>query len=135
MPVFQPEYEAMERGALEQLQLARLRTQLTRVYENVPLYRRKFDEAGFRPDQVATLDDVRRVPFTVKDDMRSAYPYGMFAVPLREIVRVHSSSGTTGQITVVGYTKGDIDRWADLMACTYACAGATADDVVQVTYG
>jgi len=133
--MFQPEFEAMERGALESLQLARLRTQLARVHVNVPLYRRTFDEAGFRPETLETLDDLRRVPFTVKDDMRSAYPYGMFAVPLRDIVRVHSSSGTTGQITVVGYTKGDLDRWSDLMARTYACAGATADDVIQVTYG
>ena len=117
------------------LQLARLRTVLARVYVNVPLYRRKFDEAGFRPEQLETLDDLARVPFTVKDDLRSAYPYGMFAVPLRDIVRVHSSSGTTGQISVVGYTKGDIERWSDLMARTLACAGATADDVVQVTYG
>jgi phenylacetate-CoA ligase len=133
--VFQPEFESMDRDELTQLQLARLRTQLARVYVNVPLYRRKFDEAGFHPEQVETLDDLRRVPFTVKDDMRSAYPYGMFAAPLRDIVRVHSSSGTTGQITVVGYTKGDIDHWADCMARTYACGGATADDVVQVTYG
>jgi phenylacetate-CoA ligase len=133
--VFQPEYETMERGELEKLQLARLRSTLERVYENVPLYRAKYDAAGFRPEQVGTLDDLRRVPFTVKDDLRSAYPYGMFAVPLRDIVRVHSSSGTTGQISVVGYTKGDIDRWSDLMARTFACAGATADDIVQVTYG
>jgi phenylacetate-CoA ligase len=133
--MFQPEFEMMDREALERLQLARLRTTLARVYVNVPLYRRKFDEAGFRPEQLETLADLQRVPFTVKDDLRSAYPYGMFAVPLRDIVRVHSSSGTTGQITVVGYTRGDLDRWADLMARTYACAGATADDVIQVTYG
>jgi phenylacetate-CoA ligase len=133
--MFQPESETMDRAALEQLQLERLRTVLARVYANVPLYRAKFDEAGFRPEQLETLDDLRRVPFTVKDDLRSAYPYGMFAVPLRDIVRVHSSSGTTGQITVVGYTRGDLDNWADLMARTYACAGATTDDIIQVTYG
>jgi phenylacetate-CoA ligase len=133
--VFQPEFESMPRERLLALQLARLRTVLARVYVNVPLYRRKFDEAGFRPEQLETLDDLRRVPFTVKDDLRSAYPYGMFAVPLRDIVRVHSSSGTTGQISVVGYTEGDIERWSDMMARTLACAGATADDVVQVTYG
>jgi phenylacetate-CoA ligase len=133
--MFQPELEAMPRDALMRLQLARLRTALARVYVNVPLYRRKYDEAGFRPEQLETLDDLRRVPFTVKDDLRSSYPYGMFAVPLRDIVRVHSSSGTTGQISVVGYTKGDLDRWSDLMARTFACAGATADDVIQVTYG
>ncbi|HEX9093303.1 MAG TPA: phenylacetate--CoA ligase [Coriobacteriia bacterium] len=125
----------MPRDRLRELQLARLRTVLARVYVNVPLYRRKFDEAGFRPEQLETLDDLRLVPFTVKDDLRSAYPYGMFAVPMRDIVRVHSSSGTTGQITVVGYTRGDVERWSDLMARTYACAGATADDIIQVTYG
>jgi phenylacetate-CoA ligase len=133
--MFQPELETMPREALEDLQLARLRTQLARVYVNVPLYRRKFDEAGFRPEQVETLDDLTRVPFTVKDDLRSAYPFGMFAVPLRDIVRVHSSSGTTGQVSVVGYTRGDVERWSELMARTLACAGATANDVVQVSYG
>jgi phenylacetate-CoA ligase len=133
--VYQPELEAMPREELEGLQLARMKDVLARVYANVPLYKRKFDEAGFDPASFTSLDDMARVPFTVKDDMRSAYPYGMFAAPMRDIVRVHSSSGTTGQITVVGYTRGDIDRWSDLMARTYACAGATPDDVVQVTYG
>jgi phenylacetate-CoA ligase len=133
--MFQPELETMSRQAIEDLQLTRLRTQLARVYVNVPLYRRKFDEAGFRPEQVETLADLARVPFTVKDDLREAYPFDMFAVPLRDIVRVHSSSGTTGQVSVVGYTRGDVERWSDLMARTLACGGATADDVVQVTYG
>jgi phenylacetate-CoA ligase len=133
--MFQPELETMSREALDRLQLARLRAQLARVYVSVPLYRRKFDEAGFRPEQLESLDDLRRVPFTVKDDLRSAYPFDMFAVPLRDIVRVHSSSGTTGQVSVVGYTRGDVERWSDLMARTLACGGATADDVVQVTYG
>lgn len=133
--MFQPELESMARSELEDLQLDRLRALLVRVYDSVPLYRRKFDEAGFEPDSVTSLADLARIPFTVKDDLRSAYPYGMFAVPLRDIVRVHSSSGTTGQITVVGYTRGDIHRWSDLMARTYASAGVTADDIVQVTYG
>jgi phenylacetate-CoA ligase len=133
--VFQPELESMSRVELETLQIARAKGVLERVYANVPLYRRKFDEAGFDPTTFSSLDDLTRVPFTVKDDMRSAYPYGMFAASMRDIVRVHSSSGTTGQITVVGYTSGDIDRWSDLMARTYACAGATSDDVIQVTYG
>jgi phenylacetate-CoA ligase len=132
---FQPELEMMPRGELETLQLSRLRDTLRRVYENVPLYRKKFEDAGLDPDSIRSLDDLVRVPFTVKDDLRSAYPYGMFAVPLSVIVRVHSSSGTTGQITVVGYTQGDIDRWADLMARTFASAGATREDIIQVTYG
>ncbi len=133
--MYQPQFEAMPRAELEALQLDRLKALLVRVYENVPTYRQKYDDAGFDPRSVESLDDLRRVPFTVKDDLRSAYPYGMFAVPLRDIVRVHSSSGTTGQISVVGYTAGDIDRWADLMARTFAAAGATPDDIVQVTYG
>lgn len=133
--MFQPELESMDRGDLEDLQLQRLQALLNRVYEAVPLYRQKFDDAGLDPTSVTSLADLARVPFTVKDDLRSAYPYGMFAVPLRDIVRVHSSSGTTGQITVVGYTREDIDTWSDLMARTYASAGLTADDIVQVTYG
>lgn len=133
--MFQPEFESMARPELETLQVERLKTLLASVYSTVPSYRSKFDEAGFDPASFSGLEDLRRVPFTVKDDLRAAYPYGMFAVPLRDIVRVHSSSGTTGQVTVVGYTAGDIDRWADLMARTFACAGATAEDVVQVTYG
>ncbi len=133
--MYQPELEAMPREQLEALQLERLQNLLTRVYENVDLYRDKFDRVGFDPRSVNALEDIADVPFTVKDDLRAAYPYKMFAVPMRDIVRVHSSSGTTGQITVVGYTQGDIDRWADLMARTYAAGGATADDIVQVTYG
>lgn len=125
----------MARPDLERLQTERMRSLLERVYRSVPTYADKFDAAGFDPASFSSLEDLSRVPFTVKDDLRAAYPYGMFAVPLRDIVRVHSSSGTTGQVSVVGYTAGDIDRWADLMARTFACAGATADDVVQVTYG
>lgn len=132
--MFQPESEAMPREQLEQVQLDRLNALLARVYDRVPLYREKFDDAGVRP-HVATLADLVDVPFTVKDDMRANYPYGMFAADKHDIVRVHASSGTTGQITVVGYTERDIDNWADLMARTLACSGATADDVVQVAYG
>jgi phenylacetate-CoA ligase len=133
--VYQPELESMSRADLESLQLQRMKALLTRVYDNVTAYRAKFDSAGFHPGTFESLDDLSRVPFTVKDDLRAAYPYKLFAAPMRDIVRVHSSSGTTGQITVVGYTQGDIDRWADLMARTYASAGVSPDDVVQVTYG
>lgn len=125
----------MGRSELEALQVERLKATLERVYAAVPLYKRKFDEAGIKPSDVTSLDDLPKLPFTVKDDLRAAYPYGMFAAPLRDIVRVHASSGTTGQITVVGYTRGDVDRWADLMARTLVCAGATPDDVIQVSYG
>ncbi|MBE0416243.1 MAG: phenylacetate--CoA ligase [Coriobacteriia bacterium] len=132
--MFQPESEAMPREDLEKLQLDRLNALLARVYDRVPLYRSKFAEVGLRP-HVDSLANLAELPFTVKDDMRAHYPYGMFAVPRRDIVRVHASSGTTGQITVVGYTQADISNWADLMARTLACAGATPDDVVQVAYG
>ncbi|MDY0087986.1 MAG: phenylacetate--CoA ligase [Coriobacteriia bacterium] len=130
----QPELETMPVEQLRELQLERLNGLLGRVYGRVPLYRRKFDEAGVRP-HVTSLADLAELPFTVKDDMRASYPYGMFAVDRRQIVRAHASSGTTGQITVVGYTRNDISNWADMMARTLASAGATADDVVQVGYG
>lgn len=133
--MYQPELEMMPRGELESLQLARLQTQLKRVYENVETYRRKYDDAGFDPSSLQSLDDLARVPFTVKDDLREAYPYKMFAAPLKDIVRVHSSSGTTGQVSVVGYTQEDIDNWADLMARTFAAGGATDEDIIQITYG
>lgn len=133
--MYQPQFESMDRLQLEALQLRRMQDLLIRVYENVATYRTKFDAAGFDPRSLTSLDDVRSVPFTVKDDLRAAYPYGMFAVPLRDIVRVHSSSGTTGQVSVVGYTRDDISMWSDLMARTFSAAGATADDIIQVTYG
>lgn len=124
----------MPRERLEQLQLDRLNRLLARVYDRVPLYRVRFDDAGLKP-HVDSLAGLASMPFTVKDDMRAHYPYGMFAADRRDIVRAHASSGTTGQITVVGYTQRDITNWADMMARTLACAGATADDVVQVAYG
>ncbi len=110
---WQDEFERMDREELEQLQLERLESTLSRVYMNVPFYHKKFDEVGFEPDDFRSMDDLRKLPFTSKDDLRDNYPYGMFAVPLREVVRVHASSGTTGMSTVVGYTKNDISRWAD----------------------
>lgn len=132
--MFQPEYESMQREQLEALQLERLNGLLARVYEHVPTYRAKFDAAGVTP-RVSSLDEFAAFPFTVKDDLRAGYPYGMFAVPLRDIVRLHSSSGTTGQVTVVGYTAADLDTWGDLMARTIAAAGGTSDDIVQNSYG
>lgn len=132
--MFQPEYEAMPRLELEELQLERLRVVLQRVYDHNPFYRSAFDGAGLTP-RIASLADLKDYPFTVKDDLREGYPYNFFSAPMRDIVRVHSSSGTTGQITVVGYTANDINNWSDLMARTLASAGATADDIVQVTYG
>jgi phenylacetate-CoA ligase len=133
--MFDRDMETMPRPALEALQLERLRKTVAHAYENVPFYRRRLDEAGVGPDGIESLDDVGRIPFTTKEDLRANYPFGMFAVPMHDIVRVHASSGTTGQVTVVGYTAGDIKTWAELLARTLACAGGTADDIVQVCYG
>jgi len=128
-------HEAMSRGELKKLQGERLTTLVKRIYENVPLYRQRLDEAGVNPASVTSLDDVSRLPFTYKRDLRDTYPFGMFAVPLKDIVRIHASSGTTGKPTTVGYTRGDIDVWAEMMARSFAAAGASEDDVIQNAYG
>jgi phenylacetate-CoA ligase len=125
----------MPREELEQLQLERLQATLNRVYRSVTCYRKKFDEAGIVPEDVRSLDDLAGLPFTTKEDLRLNYPYGMFAVPLREVVRIHSSSGTTGKPTVVGYTKNDIRMWSNLVARFMTAAGVTKDDVVQIAFG
>jgi len=127
--------ECMPREELEQLQLERLQSTLYRVGTHVPLYRRRFEEIRLDYDAISSLDDIRRLPFTVKEDLRQNYPYGLFAVPLRDVVRVHSSSGTTGVATVVGYTRNDIRHWADLVARVLTAAGVTKDDVVQIAFG
>lgn len=129
---YDPEYERMDRATLEGVQFERLQSTLSRVARNVPLYRKRFEEMGFDPDDFRSLDDLSRLPFTTKSDLRENYPYGLFAVPLREVVRLQASSGTTGKPTVVGYTKNDVKRWAGLTARLLMAAGATRDDVVQV---
>ena len=131
---WQPESECMGRGELAQLQLERLESTLSRVYMNAPFYRKKFDEAGFNPDDLRTLEDLRKLPFTSKNDLRENYPYGLFAVPLREVVRLHASSGTTGMATVVGYSKNDIKTWSNLVARVLAAGGITKDDVIQIAF-
>jgi phenylacetate-CoA ligase len=120
---------------LRAAQLTRLRETLHRVYDNVPHYRRAFDDAGVHPDRVESLDDLARFPFTTKEDLRQNYPFGMFAVPRTDVVRVHASSGTTGKPTVVGYTRADVDMWADVVARSLHAAGARPGDVVHVAYG
>jgi len=125
----------MPREELEQLQLERLQATLNRVYKNVPCYRTKFNDLGIVPEDVASLSDLSKLPFTTKEDLRLNYPYGMFAVPLREVVRIHSSSGTTGKPTVVGYTKNDLKMWSNLVARFMTAAGVTHDDVVQIAFG
>src|SRR5512135_3481995 len=131
---WQPESECMDREELAQLQLERLESTLSRVYMNVPFYRKKFDEIGFNPDDLRSLDDLGKLPFTTKGDLRENYPYGLFAVPLREVVRVHASSGTTGMSTVVGYSKNDIKTWSNLVARVLAAGGITKDDVIQIAF-
>jgi len=133
--ILNPEFECMDRKQLRQIQGERLREVVRRAYEKIPIYRRKFEEHGVHPDDIRDIDDIVKLPFTTKEDFRTAYPFGLFAVPLREIVRVHASSGTTGKPTVVGYTRRDVEIWAETCARTLACGGGTPDDVLQVAYG
>lgn len=132
---FNEEFETLPRAALEALQLKRLQSTVSRVYANVPLYKRNFDAAGIRPEDIRSLDDLTRLPFTTKQDMRDSYPYALFAAPMDEIVRIHASSGTTGKPTVVGYTAKDIETWTDLMARSFMAAGATKGDIIHNAYG
>ncbi len=133
--MFAPKMETLPRDRLAALQLERLKATLGQAYENVAHYKKSFDAAGVGPGDLKRLDDLARFPFTVKDDLRAAYPFGMFAVPRAQVMRVHASSGTTGKPTVVGYTAEDVEVWADLMARTMACAGARPGDVVHNAYG
>ncbi|MEN6439257.1 MAG: phenylacetate--CoA ligase [Syntrophobacter sp.] len=133
--IYNMEYETMPREALEALQLRRLQETVERVYAVVPFYRRKFDELGVRPADIKTLADLKRLPFTTKQDLRDNYPYGMFAVPMENVVRIHASSGTTGKPTVVGYTARDIELWAELIARSLSAAGATRGDIIHNAYG
>src|SRR3989449_5017060 len=127
--------ETMARDEPEPLQLLRIQQTIARAYAKVPTFRRKLDAAGVRPDDLKTLADIARFPFTVKADLRDNFPFGLFAVPREEVVRLHASSGTTGKPTVVGYTRADLDLWSDLMARTLACAGARPGDIVHNAYG
>ena len=132
---WEPDKECMDREELEQIHIERLQSTLTRVYAHVPFYRKKFDEMGITPEDIGSLSDLPRLPFTTKDDVRGNYPYGLFAVPLREVVRIHASSGTTETAAVVGYTRNDIKMWSNLMARVLTAGGVTKDDVVQVAFG
>ena len=141
MPVKTPapgDLEPIERASrdeIEALQLSRLRATLARAYENVPHYRQAFDAKGVHPDDLQQLSDLAKFPFTVKKDLRENYPFGMFAVPRSQVMRIHASSGTTGKPTVVGYTANDISHWADLVARSIRAAGGRAGDLVHVSYG
>ncbi|KAB1883839.1 MULTISPECIES: phenylacetate--CoA ligase PaaK [Microbacterium] len=127
--------ERMGRDEIAALQLARLQQTVRHAYANVPLYTRKLDEAGVRPEDIRTLDDVQLLPFTTKEDLRETYPFGMFAVPMSDVARIHASSGTTGRPTVVGYTRGDLDRWASLVARSLRASGIRRGMKVHNAYG
>ncbi|WP_424355229.1 phenylacetate--CoA ligase family protein [Methanobacterium sp. MBAC-LM] len=127
--------ECMSENDKEALQLERLQMAVKRAYESVPYYKKRFDELGVKPEDIKTLKDIEKLPFTTKDDLRDAYPFGMFAVPRKEIVEVHTSSGTTGKPTVSGYTRGDLEIWAEVMARGLCMFGVTDDDIIQNTHG
>ncbi len=127
--------ETMARPQLRELQLRRLKRAVNAAYERSELYRRKFDEAGLKPRHIRTLEDVRLIPFTTKEDLRRGYPFGMFQVPMAQVVRLHASSGTTGQPTVVGYTRRDLNTWSDCVARLVCMAGVTHEDIAQIAFG
>ena len=135
MSFFQKDIETMPRAELEKLQLEKLKHITKYCYDNVPLYKRKFDEAGFDCTKIKALSDIQYIPYTTKSDFRDNYPFGMFATPLKNVTRLHASSGTTGKPTVVGYTKNDLDMWSDCVARLVTAAGATDEDIVQIAFG
>ena len=132
---YQPEIECADRETIRKIQSERLVSMVKRCYENVPFYTRKFDEMGIKPDDIKSIDDLSKLPFTYKTDLRDNYPFGLFAVPKEDIVRIHASSGTTGKQTVVGYTRHDIEIWSDSVARAIAAAGGTKKDLVHIAYG
>lgn len=132
---YQPEIETASRETIVALQNERLVSTVRRVYENVPFYREKMREAGVTPEDIRSIDDLHKLPFSYKKDLRDTYPYGLFAVPLKDVVRLHASSGTTGKQIVVGYTRNDLEVWNDCCARALTAAGCTDEDVVHVSYG
>lgn len=133
--IFNEDFETLPREALEALQLKRLRQIAERVYHTVGFYRKSFGKAGVSPEDIRSLDDLRRLPFTTKEDLQENYPFGLFATPMSNVVRLHASSGTTGRPTVVGYTRRDIDTWSELMARCLVAAGVTKNDIIHNAYG
>lgn len=133
--IWNEKIECASKDDIKALQVERLKSTVERCYNNVEHYRRKMDAAGVCPNDIKTLDDIRKIPFTVKSDLRDNYPYKLFAVPMKEVVRIHASSGTTGKPTVVGYTKADIDMWSELIARLACAAGGTPDDIAQIAFG
>nr|MDD6335986.1 phenylacetate--CoA ligase [bacterium] len=135
MPIFNPEIECAKESDIASLQLERLKASVQYAYDHVAHVREKCDAAHVGPGDIHKLSDIQKFPFTVKDEMREAYPYGLFAVPMRDIVRLHASSGTTGRHTVVGYTRKDLDIWTECVARVASAGGATADDIAQISFG
>ncbi len=135
MAIWNPEKECLDRDRLRDLQLKGLKDTVSRVFQNVSCYQNKFKELGLSPEDINSLEDLSKLPFTTKEDLRLNYPYGMFAVPMRQVVRIHSSSGTTGKPTVVGYTRNDLNVWTELVSRFMTAAGLTADDIVQIAFG
>ncbi|MCI8756420.1 MAG: phenylacetate--CoA ligase [Oscillospiraceae bacterium] len=133
--IYNKEMETMSRADMEALQLERLKYIVRYCYDHVKLYHDRFDENGISPDKIKTLSDIQYIPPTTKDDMRDHYPFGLFAVPRKEVVRIHASSGTTGKPTVVGYTKNDLSMWSENMARLIAAAGVTEEDIAQICFG
>ena len=132
---FQKEIETMSRTEIEKVQLQRLQATVERCYNNVPFYRERFDSIGVKPEDIRSLSDIAKIPYTMKDDIRQNYPFNMFAAKMRDVVRIHASSGTTGKPTVVGYTKKDLDTWSTCVARLACAAGATPDDIAQIAFG
>lgn len=133
--IWNREAETAGSKAIEEIQLAKLKKTVENCYNNVPHYRKKFDAIGLKPGHIKTLKDLELIPFTVKDDLRENYPFNFFAVPLKQVVRLHASSGTTGKPTVVGYTKNDLEMWAEVIARMVCAAGAVEDDIAQIAFG
>ncbi|TYQ15819.1 UNVERIFIED_CONTAM: phenylacetate-CoA ligase [Acetivibrio alkalicellulosi] len=129
------EVECINRTEMDNLQLERLKSIVKHAYENVSFYRNRFDEIGLKPEHIVTLKDIEKIPFTTKDDLRDNYPYSLFAVPMKKIVRVHASSGTTGKPIVVGYTRKDMENWSESVARLIVAAGGSEDDIAQVVFG
>ncbi len=133
--MFSPEIEQASRKEIRELQLARLKNIVAYAYERVPMYRRRFDAIGLKPEHIKTFKDIENIPYTTKDDLRENYPFGLFAVPMKQIVRLHASSGTTGKPIVGGYTRKDLDNWSTCIARILTMAGATDEDIFHVAFG
>lgn len=133
--IWNKEAECMNRKDMQELQLQRLKEVVNRAYENVPFYKKRLDEIGLKPEHIKQLKDIEKIPFTTKDDLRDNYPYKLFAAPMKKIVRIHASSGTTGKPIVVGYTKNDVEIWSEQVARIIVAAGGTSEDIAQVVFG